>query len=116
MAGPEIVNFDKVVHFLVFGLLATLIVRAPGLGRAWLAVLAVSVFGAGDEIRQGFTPGRSMAVADWVADALGALTAVACYAGWAAYRRLLEMPLVWPRRQAAPPVSSSSRSAIFPAA
>lgn len=94
VAAPDIVGIDKVTHFLVFDLLGTLVVRngfPPR--RAWIAVLAVSIFGLTDEWHQSFTPGRSVEVADWVADTLGAAVAVACYAGWPAYQRLLERPL-----------------------
>lgn len=81
---------DKVIHFAVFGLLATLTVRALPRSVAWFAVVAVSLFGATDEWHQSFTPGRQMDWADWVADTLGALVAVLAYLRWAAYRRLLE--------------------------
>jgi VanZ family protein len=94
VAAPEIVGIDKVTHFFVFGLLATLVVR-NGFPRsqAWIAVVAVSVFGLTDEWHQSFTPGRRVEVADWVADTLGALVAVACYVGWPAYQRCLERGL-----------------------
>lgn len=94
VTAPHIVGFDKVTHFFVFGLLATLVARngfVPRLG--WLAVLAVSAFGATDEWHQSFTPGRSVEVADWVADTLGATVAVAVYALWPAYREALERAL-----------------------
>lgn len=93
VAGPRIEGIDKVTHFLVYGLLATLVCRR---GRGWRAaawsLVVVSAFGATDEWHQSFVPGRLAEVADWVADTLGALTAVTLYAGWAAYRRLLETP------------------------
>lgn len=84
---------DKVVHFGVFGLLATLMVRLLPRPAAWIAVVAASLFGATDEWHQSFTPGRRMDWADWVADTLGAAVAVAAYWRWAAYRRLLETPV-----------------------
>ncbi|MBA3850203.1 MAG: hypothetical protein C0502_09455 [Opitutus sp.] len=92
MPAPWFPGADKGVHFLVFGLLATLVVRngfAPR--QVWVAVLAVSVFGATDEWHQSFTPGRSVEVADWVADTLGAAVAVAAYAAWPGYRRFLAL-------------------------
>ncbi len=94
VASPGIVDFDKAAHFAIFGLLATLVARAGfGPARMWWAVLIVSVFGLTDEWHQGSTPGRSMEVYDWVADTLGAMTAVTLYRylGW--YRGLLEKPL-----------------------
>lgn len=91
---------DKVVHFVAFGFLATLTVRLLPPSRAWLAVLAVSLFGATDEWHQSFTPGRMMDWADWVADTAGALVAAVAYTRWAAYRRLLEIPIRSLRRKA----------------
>jgi len=93
--GPDIIGIDKVAHFAVFGLLATLVLRTGC--RPWVAVLLVSLFGFTDEWHQSFTPGRMVEVADWVADTLGAITAVAIYARWTRYRVWLEMPLVRPQ-------------------
>ncbi len=94
VAGPRIIGFDKVAHFFVFGLLATLVVRNGfARRRAWLAIVIVSAFGASDEWHQSFTPGRTMQVADWVADTLGAIVAVAVYTRWTGYQRWLEAPL-----------------------
>ena len=99
LAGPDIEGSDKVVHFSVYGLLATLVVR---LGRtrlaAWLAILAVSLYGASDEWHQSFTPGRSVEFADWLADTLGGAVAVLLYTRWGAYRRFLERPVRRKRR------------------
>jgi VanZ family protein len=89
-----------VVHFVAFGFLATLTVRLLPPSRAWLAVLAVSLFGATDEWHQSFTPGRMMDWTDWVADTAGALVAAVAYTRWAAYRRLLETPIRSLRRKA----------------
>lgn len=93
VAAPGIVDFDKAVHFAVFGLLATLVARPLRGWRGWLAVVVVSVFGASDELRQSFTPGRSMELADWVADTAGAAVAVGAYVCWPAYRGVLELRL-----------------------
>lgn len=86
---------DKIAHFLVFGLLATAILRTPGLrdlsGRSlFIAALLASAYGGFDELRQSLTPGRSVELADWLADTLGAVVAVLIYARWHGYRRLLE--------------------------
>lgn len=94
VAAPDIVDFDKVAHFAIYGLLATLVARAGFSGqRGWWAVLIVSLFGLTDEWHQSFTPGRSVEVADWVADTLGAIAAVALYVYWKNYREWLETPL-----------------------
>jgi len=95
VAGPDIVGIDKVAHFTLFGLLATLVVRTGfPLRRAWVAVLIASAFGFTDEWHQSFTPGRMVEVADWVADTLGAAVAVTLYVRWPAYRRVLEAPVI----------------------
>jgi VanZ family protein len=76
---------DKTVHFLVYGLLGFLILRALGGGslsgmtplRALVAVLLTGLYGVTDEIHQMFVPGRNPDVLDVVADTLGAAGAVA---------------------------------------
>lgn len=101
VAGPEIAGFDKLVHFLAYGLLATLVCRL-GEGRravGW-ALIAASVFGATDEWHQAFVPGRAPDLDDWIADSLGAALAVTLYTLSGPYRRLLELPLF--RRRVAP--------------
>ena len=99
VAAPGIPGIDKVVHFSIYGLLATLVVRLrTGRRAALLSILIVSLYGITDEWHQSFTPGRSVEVADWLADTLGAALAVAMYTGWTAYRSWLEKPL-WKKRQ-----------------
>jgi VanZ family protein len=99
VAAPGIVGIDKISHFSVYGLLATLVVRLRGGRRAALfSILIVSLYGITDEWHQSFTPGRSVEVADWLADTLGAALAVTLYRGWAAYRGWLEKPL-WAKRR-----------------
>jgi len=92
------VGIDKLAHFGVFGLLATLVLRMPQVWnragwRGWIAVVAVSAFGATDEWHQSFTPGRSVEFADWISDTSGAALAVSLYLNWSWYRRLLEISL-----------------------
>lgn len=99
VAAPDIVNFDKLAHFSIFGLLATLVARNGFVpGRAWVPIIAVSIFGLTDEWHQSFTPGRSVEFDDWVADTLGAIVAVTAYAHWTWYRAMLERVLVRRRR------------------
>lgn len=86
---------DKLLHFLIFGLLATVILRTRKLKQLRLrdliiSIIIVSVYGIFDEIRQSFTPGRSVEIGDWVADTVGAIVAVILYAQWKGYRHLLE--------------------------
>lgn len=97
---------DKIGHFHLYGLLATLVVRAVyDPNRRWraaaIAVLCASLYGVSDEFHQSFTPGRGVEFLDWVADTSGAALAVTLYCIWPLYRRILEYPL-WRRR---PPAS-----------
>lgn len=94
LAGPEVVGIDKLTHFAVYGLLATLVVRlGRGSRAAWLSVAVVSLYGWLDEWHQSFTPGRTVEAADWLADTAGAALAVVLYTSWARYRNFLETPL-----------------------
>jgi VanZ family protein len=97
VAGPGLTAIDdKFAHFAVYGLLATLVCRVGGGGRAALvAVVVTSAFGASDEWHQSYVPGRMADFGDWVADTLGALLAVGLYARWRWYRELLERPVRW---------------------
>ncbi|NEQ70807.1 MAG: VanZ family protein [Symploca sp. SIO2D2] len=95
-AGPSLVGFDKVAHFFVFGLMATLWFRyfdgeLKSGKRFAKAVTVVAVWGLLDETIQAFNPSRSADPMDWVADVSGALVAVAVYRGWTFYRRLMEL-------------------------
>ena len=93
LPAPAVVS-DKVAHLVIFGLLAGLTLRAthgsrPG-PRLWptLAAVALTVgWGALDEVHQMFVPGRFASAADLVADAGGALAALAAYALWSRLRR-----------------------------
>lgn len=94
VAAPQIIDFDKLAHFSIYGLLATLVARAGfSRNRMGWAVLIVSLFGMTDEWHQSFTPGRSVEVLDWVADTSGAILAVGLYRYWEGYRAFLEKPL-----------------------
>ncbi|MDA1066526.1 MAG: VanZ family protein [Verrucomicrobia bacterium] len=78
----DVNHSDKVVHFLVFGLIAIMVVRIQKPGTliwALISFFVVSGFGALDEFRQSFTPGRSVEFADWLADTLGAGIAITSY-------------------------------------
>lgn len=86
---------DKIAHFLIFGLLATSILRIQNINKlgwrgAILAALITIAYGGFDELRQSLTPGRSVEFADWIADSLGAILAAALYHMDSPYRRLLE--------------------------
>jgi len=89
-APPGAWGFDKIVHFAVFLILAT--VPAAVLPRIprWLALLWAGGFllavGLGIEIAQTFVPGRVGSIGDLLADAIGVLAGVA--AGRQVARRL----------------------------
>ena len=88
---------DKLIHFLVFGLLATSILRVfyrnkPTFILYINSILLTSCLGGLDEIHQGFIVGRSLEFLDWFADTLGGFCAVFAYAYIRPYRKLLEIP------------------------
>lgn len=100
LASPKvwsIPHLDKCLHFLIFGLLASNLIRIPlrsnKVLNCWLAFALTSLYGFADEYRQSFTLGRSVEISDALADSLGALVATQLYAYWAAYQRFLERPL-----------------------
>lgn len=72
-------QFDKVVHFLYFGLMAGLL--SHGVGRTWLWVplVLVPAIGGADEWNQSTIVGRDASIWDWFADELGTVVAVAAY-------------------------------------
>ena len=75
---------DKTAHFAAFFALAALVLRAAAGGRwsgvngrsAGVAFAVAAGYGALDELHQMLTPGRFPGVDDWVADVLGAATAL----------------------------------------
>ncbi|MFP4541245.1 MAG: VanZ family protein [Opitutales bacterium] len=91
---------DKLAHFLLFGLLATLWLRVfarTGLAvprQAPFAILAALAFGFLDEGLQAFNPHRHFSLADLLADGLGAVVAVLAYRHLPVYRRILEWRLL----------------------
>lgn len=88
-SGPEISEMntfelnDKLLHFAAFFAGALPLVPALRLTWKWswkriiwTAVIALSTYGALDEVHQAFTPSRSaLDPFDWIADTLGALAA-----------------------------------------
>jgi VanZ family protein len=80
---------DKLAHFTLYFVLGLLTARArPGTPPARLAmtVVAIALFAAVDEWHQRFIPGRSVEVADWVADVLGASAGIAAFTAYRARR------------------------------
>jgi VanZ family protein len=78
--------WDKLVHFLVYGLLGILFLLPLAEGRwsgvtartAVLAVVFSMVYGISDELHQRFTPDRTSDALDVIADTIGAGVAVLC--------------------------------------
>ena len=74
----QVSTVDKVLHFTIYAIFAVLLTRSisentPRWLAAAIAVAVSLVFAAADEWHQGFIPGRSTELADWHADALGAV-------------------------------------------
>ncbi|MBI3811925.1 MAG: VanZ family protein [Nitrospirae bacterium] len=79
-------HYDKVFHFIEYGIFAGLWYRAlrmttpiPSYGWGWTGVatfLICLMFGTGDELYQVFTPYRVSDIYDVVADASGAFAVV----------------------------------------
>jgi VanZ family protein len=82
LPSAAFLTWDKLNHFIAFAIggwlaAAALRLSRPKLSPAQallLAVAAVAAFGAFDEARQTFTPGRTGGdLYDWIADFLGAI-------------------------------------------
>jgi VanZ family protein len=86
---------DKHFHFASYAVLATLLVRALASARlrnitgrvAIGAIILATLYGVTDEIHQMFVPGRTSALDDLAADALGAAAAAGLLLAWAIIRR-----------------------------
>ena len=70
---------DKVVHLLLYAILGALTMRALGTSErpvrlVVLVTIAVSAFGAVDELHQLLVPGRGADLADWLADTVGGMS------------------------------------------
>ena len=103
---PRFYMQDKLVHFFLFGLVATLVLRVSyHPDRPWrsglVSILLTSLYGVADEFRQSFTPGREVDVMDWAADTMGALVAATVYIHVPFWRRFLERTF-WERARKNP--------------
>jgi VanZ family protein len=86
---------DKHFHFASYALFAALLVRALASERlrnvtARVAIAAfalATIYGMTDEFHQRYVPGRTSALDDLAADALGAAAAVGLLLAWAIIRR-----------------------------
>jgi len=88
---PPIAHFDKLVHFMEYGMLGLLLGRAMGLTglrkRYWAVFVVSLVFGAcigaADEHYQGTVAGREKSLADFLVDVAGLLVASMMLRAWA---------------------------------
>ena len=86
----DIVNLDKVVHMVCYGVLALSVIWGwypPGCKRSPLkTALAVILFcilyGISDEYHQSFIPGREPSLYDVIADGLGAVLVSFAWLWW----------------------------------
>lgn len=81
---------DKLLHFLVFGVLALLMARSFKKSKInfinkyyhiW-AIALTALYGIFDEYHQYFVPGRFSTVGDWLADLLGAIVFITIFYYW----------------------------------
>lgn len=70
---------DKIAHAVVYFTLAYLFGRGLGVrALRWLVILlVVAAWGALDELHQSVVPGRDASFADWIADVVGGVAAIA---------------------------------------
>lgn len=96
---------DKLDHFFVYALLATLVYQAlptklRGTQRWFTAFILVSAFGIWDETLQHFNPARTGDPLDWLADSLGALVAAVFCSAFPPFLKLASLsPLSYFRSQ-----------------
>jgi VanZ family protein len=82
---PSVAFGDKIAHFAAYLILSALLSLSllfqnkndmlKSKHTIW-AFIIVSFYGGLDEIHQGFIPGRSQDIFDWLADSIGALAGV----------------------------------------
>jgi len=78
---PDIPNLDKLLHGLVYGVLAMTVIYARSPDRVtarpvhafFLTVFWCVLYGISDELHQSFVPGRCPSAWDLAADTLGAV-------------------------------------------
>jgi VanZ family protein len=63
-------DFDKVIHFIEYGVFAVLLLRATR--SPLISLLIAAAYGVSDELHQSFTPGRDCSAFDALADCIGA--------------------------------------------
>lgn len=89
---PPIIGWDKLVHMVLYGVLAYLAMRSriEGHPMVWIIILFCLAYGASDELHQLAVPGRTASIYDWIADSLGAILVVSVVS-WRQKRRLSQV-------------------------
>lgn len=86
---------DKLLHFLVFGLLGLLLARGfyhstkKTFQQKYLliAIVLAGIYAASDEIHQYWVPGRYSDILDFVADVVGIFIFVGLYKLWQTHKK-----------------------------
>lgn len=91
-------RIDWIAHFLLYGLLATAILRCspariPTATQQLIAVIITAVYGASDEIHQMMGTVRTADFSDFAFDVAGAAVAAVSYRWLTIYRTALEWPV-----------------------
>jgi VanZ family protein len=84
---PDVSHFDKLLHFVGYGVMGILFYRTylagwpQALKRTliWASVISTALYGLSDEIHQYFVPARSADLLDWLADTVGAAVGTVIY-------------------------------------
>lgn len=93
-SAPLLPGLDKLVHAVLFGVLAWLALSARARDHGirvplWILVVSLATFAAADEGLQRLVPGRGADWMDWMADMAGVLIAVWLYAMAPARREIV---------------------------
>lgn len=86
---------DKLVHMVIYAILAVLFARAVAVNnqKPWfllvwtITVAFVAFYGITDEFHQSYVFGRSSDLADWIADLVGGSIGSAIYLCWLRFRQ-----------------------------
>lgn len=93
-SAPLLPGLDKLVHAVLFGVLAWLALSARARDHGirvpmWILIVSLATFAAADEGLQRLVPGRGADWMDWMADMAGVLIAVWLYAMAPARREIV---------------------------
>lgn len=86
VSTPRFPNFDKLVHFGAFFILAFTFHRAFPI-PLWAGIVVLTLYGLAIEVAQSLTPYRSADVMDLVADAAGVVSYYLVHWGYRSWRQ-----------------------------